>query len=343
MGGGRLTGGRERETIMARKSRKAFTLVELAALVAAGSAALSIAAVSMQPGFGKKKPDADQPAEKEAAEPANLTEALAKARASARQLKDATQIRGIGQGMIIWANSNNGKFPLPSEFDTANDTVGLNGRAKDTTANILSIMIFNGMISPELCISAAEVNPNIKQDERYEYINPKGAVRPAKALWDPGFKADFTKDQVGNNSFAHLQPSDGRLPRWADTFSSLEPIASNRAPEIEKVERKGDDAAGWTYDVTAKKDSLTLQIHGAKETWEGNVGFGDGHVDYMTRLAPQGRLEDNLWLAYTTREGKKFLDTHFADEDDDKEGSNAYLGIFVSAGKSPKDFRGIWD
>ncbi|MBX3403734.1 MAG: hypothetical protein KF699_10030 [Phycisphaeraceae bacterium] len=329
---------------MARTSRKAFTLVELAALVAAGSVAMSIAAVSVQPGFGKKKPDADQPAEKDAAQPPNLTEALAKARASARQLKDATQVRGIMQSMIIWANNNNGKFPLPSEFDTADDTVSLNGRAKDTTANILSVMIFNGSISTELCISAAEVNPNIKVDGRYEFDRPKAAIRPAAALWDPGFKADFTKDQVGNNSFAHLQPSDGRLPRWADTFSSLEPIVSNRAPEIEKVERKGDDAAGWTYEVTtAKKDSLTLQIHGAKETWEGNVGFGDGHVDFMTRIAPEGRVEDQKWLAYTTREGKKFLDTYFFDEDDDKEGSNACLGIFTTAGKSPKDFRGIWD
>lgn len=328
---------------MARMSRKAFTLAELAALVAAGAAAMCVAAVSTQPGFGKPKPDAEQPGERDGAEPPNLIESLARARAAARQQKDAVQIRAVLQSMIIWANNNNGKFPLPSAIDTADDTVDLKGRAKDTTANILSIMIFNGLIAPELCISAAEVNRNIKVDGTYEYDRPKAAVRPDKALWDPNFNADFTKEQVANNSFAHLQPSDGRLPRWTDSLDALVPVLGNRSPEIERVERTGDDAAGWTYGVTAKKDSLTLRIHGPSDTWEGNIGFADGHVEFVTRIAPEGRVEDNKWLAYTTREGKKFLDTYFFDEDDDRDGSNACLGIFTAAGSSPKDFRGIWD
>lgn len=334
---------RSREKTMARMSGKAFTLVELAALVAAGAVAMSIAVVTLQPGSGTPAPDAAQPEDKDAPRQPNLTESLLKARAQARQLRDATQIRGIVHSMVVWANNNNGTFPLPSEFDTGNDTVSLNGRAKDTTANILSILIFNGSISPELCISAAEVNPNIKVDKRYEFNHPKSAVRPANALWDPGFNADFTKGQIANNSFAHLQPSDGRLPRWADTFGELEPVVSNRSPEIEKVDRRGDEASGWTYSVTAKRDSLTLKIHGAPDTWEGNIGFGDGRAEFVTRLAPEGRVEDKKWLPYTTRDGTKFLDTYFFDEDDDRDGSNAFLGIFVTAGKSPKDFRGIWD
>jgi hypothetical protein len=121
-------------------------------------------------------------------------------------------------------------------------------------------------------------------------------------------------------------------------------VLSNRSPEVSNIERKGDDAAGWTYEKTlAMKDSLTLRIHGPPDTWDGNIGFNDGHVDFVTRIAPEGRVEDKKWLAYTTREGRRFLDTYFFDEDDDKEGSNAYLGIFTTAGKAPKDFRGIWD
>ena len=42
-----------------------------------------------------------------------LLPALGKARASARQLKDSTQIRGIHQGMILWAGNNSDKYPLP--------------------------------------------------------------------------------------------------------------------------------------------------------------------------------------------------------------------------------------
>ncbi len=333
---------------MARRHRSGFTLIDLAALIGAGAFALGFAAATAQPSFGKKKLDATppsgQPAAPATAQPGSLTESLARARASARQLKDSTQIRGILQSMVVWAGSNDGKLPLPSEHDKLDQTVSLNGRAKDTTANILSILIYNGFIAPELCINPAEANPNIKVDERYEYSSPKGAMKPEDALWDPGFKADFTKEQIANNSYAHLQPSDGRLLNWTDSFDTLQALAGNRSPELLSVERSGDETAGWTYTAkAARPDSLTLRIHGAKDTWEGNIGFADGHVAFLTQLAPTGKVEDKKWLAYTTRDDKQFLDCYFVDEEDDRNGSNGFLGIFTTAGKTPKDYRGIWD
>lgn len=312
---------------------RGFTLVELLTVIGVGATGAVMASVASQPGKPPAKSD-------DAGDPA----AMAAARASELQLKDAVQIRGITQALIVWSTNNADAFPLPSAFDGSNATVSLNGRAKDTTANIVSLLAFNGSISPELCVSPAEVNPSIKVDDRYEFVNPKASMKPADALWDPGFKADFTKGQTGNVSYAHLQPSDGRLPRWASTFSAVEPLVSNRAPELEAAKREGDEASGWTYSVkAAAKDSLTYKIHGATDSWEGNVSYADGHVEFNTRLAPNGKAKPGERLTYSTRDDKQFFDCFFVDEDDDKAGSNAYLGIFTSAGKSAKDFRGIWD
>ena len=46
-----------------------------------------------------------------------LLPALGKARATARQLKDSTQVRGIQQGMVVFANNNQDNYPLPSQID----------------------------------------------------------------------------------------------------------------------------------------------------------------------------------------------------------------------------------
>ena len=71
-----------------------------------------------------------------------LLPALGKARASARQMKDATQVRGIEQACVVFANQNQGLFPDPGKIDAANATINDNaGDHKVNTGNILSILI----------------------------------------------------------------------------------------------------------------------------------------------------------------------------------------------------------
>lgn len=352
--------------------RRGFTLVEVAAVVALlGAGAASMAVMSAAAGSGaqptfdkpKGKPGGSggdaQPEPKPA--PATPMGSLVRARASARQLKCSTQIRGITQSMIIWASNNQGSYPLPSAIDTADATVAEKGRAKDTSANIMSVLIWNGSISPELCICPAEVNKQIRAYEKYEYTMPKKAVKPNDALWDPAFSVDFTKG-AGGLSYAHLQPSGdrvekpdpkdtkrttttltGRLATWSDTYSSTEAILGDRSPEIESVTVEGDGAKGSQYTVKTKIDnSNTLKIHGAAGSWEGNVAYNDGHVMFETTLRPNPS-KDVQWARYTTKDGTKRLDTHWYDESDDADATNLFLGIFTTAGKDPKDFRGIWD
>lgn len=248
-----------------------------------------------------------------------------------RHMKDAVQVRGIQQAMAVWANSNNGLFPLPSKIDAANATVPEEGAAKDTTANILSILIYTGGISPELTISAAESNTwGIVMDDDYEFDAPKAAVDPANALWDPAFSSDFTGGKVSNNSFAHITPTG---ERWRDTFLSWQPVIGNRGPEIASITR---DALGRVKPTYVDTDSNTFLIHGARNSWEGSVAYNDNHVNFEVRVDPEG-------VTYAAADGRKLTDCLFFREADDPKVDNVLMSLWVKGGDTPLEFKGIWD
>ncbi|MEO0511347.1 MAG: prepilin-type N-terminal cleavage/methylation domain-containing protein [Planctomycetota bacterium] len=254
-----------------------------------------------------------------------LLPALGKARASARQLKDATQVRGIAQGMVLWAQDNDDDYPLPGRLDRANQTLdigaGGGGAAsatqqslKNHTGNIYSILIYNGFAPPELFVSPAEANTAvIREFENYQFDEPLAAVNPIQALWDPAFDGTPLEqnigvggqaDQVivqneGNASYAHIPPIGSRLNRWQNTFSAAEPILGNRGPRFE-LNNPGDQfGAGRTWVLFGQQvgaggtggaiqQSITLTIHGQRQTWEGNIAYNDNHVEFNTRPDPEG-------------------------------------------------------
>src|SRR5262249_22357673 len=157
--------------------------------------------------------------------------ALGKARQSARQLKDSTQVRGIHQGLVTWAQNNNDDYPLPSRIDKANNTVNAtagNEVDKDCTRNIESMMIFNGSPSVEIMISPAEADGLIKTYDTYEFDSPAGAQTTSQATWDPKFRGTpldgtplptgATQNDAGNNSYAHNIPFGKRKAKWSNSF-----------------------------------------------------------------------------------------------------------------------------
>lgn len=232
-----------------------------------------------------------------------LLPALGKARSSARQLKDATQIRGIVQGMIIWAGSNKESYPLPSLVDLNDDTVNEGqfathefGAKKDISRHIMSLLIFNGFIVPEMLISPAEANQQIRSFEQYEFTAPSQAEGdPAKALWDPAFAATPADEnrfgrQPGDKagfSFAHVPPYGKQKAKWtapsASRFNSAAPVLGNRGPVY-----SGSAASGWKVLPGSRygRYSNSNLIHGSRNTWEGNLAFSDGHTEYLTSPDP---------------------------------------------------------
>lgn len=295
-------------------ARRGFTLIELGAVIATlgvGAAALSVASP------------------------------VDKARATARQIKDATQIRNLTTSFIVWAQGNRDIYPLPSKLDTRNVTVKEIGRAKDTTANIWSLLVWNGQVTPELLVSPLENNVNIKVDNNYQNNLPTAAVKPADALWNPGFSVDFTGGKTGHASYAHLQPAGDRLKRWGNTFKDDEAIISTRGPEVTGVQYLDGDLAQPAF---ANADSNTFKMFPANSpgAWAGNVAFNDNHVEFISDHFKPGRPLKTA-LRFTDADGKALPDVTFYDEPTDPSAVNTYMGIFTAAGEKPAEFKAIWD
>lgn len=251
----------------------------------------------------------------------------------ARLIRDSNQVRGIIQGMITFAQNNKDRYPLPSVLDAENATVSALGTAKDTSANIMSILVYQGFAPVEMFVSPAEVNPNIRVMETYEFDHPKAAVDPAKALWDSAFSADFTSPRGGNLSYAHVIPAEPKPFAWANTFTATAVVLGNRGPEVRSVTKNPD---GTVTPVYANPRSNTFRFHGSPTKWEGMIGYNDNHVNYELSVSPEG-------LTYNTADGRAWPDHPFFDEPDDKDGTNAFLGIFITAGPTRRDFTAIWD
>jgi prepilin-type N-terminal cleavage/methylation domain-containing protein len=245
-----------------------------------------------------------------------LLPSLGKARDAARQIKDAANMRSIIQGMVIWGNNHQEDYPLPSRIDRGNQTIalppGVPSIVKDNTGNIFSLMIYNQIMPPELAVTPAEVNARIVKDTRYEYAYPSSAAVPEAALWDPGFaglpgEVGMTgvgtgrrdAGMFGNVSYAHTPPFGERGATWKTTYDSRQVVLSNRGPAFD------GQPGGWRLrSGPAGTDSNRLRIFGGPRTWEGNVGYNDGHVSFTTQPDPEG-------LPITYRNPINGVRTHF--------------------------------
>lgn len=252
--------------------------------------------------------------------------------------KDLSQLRGLLYGLEYWAKSNGDRYPLPSALDTQGWTVPEVGGAKDTTANIYSVLIYNGILPPDMFVSSKETNPNIVADDDYAYESPRAAVDPSRALWDPAFSADFTGPGKGNASFAHMPPVGARAELWRPNGSAQwRAVVGNRGPRISSVAYQDD---GDPDPTLANPASNTLRMNGLGGEWGGYIGFADGHVDYCDDMIG-GDMAD--MPTFRDAGGVERPDVLFFDEPEDSAGTNNFLGIFTRAGPEPGDLSAIWD
>lgn len=238
-----------------------------------------------------------------------LLPALARARRGAWQLKDGANVRAIHQGLVGFAQDHKESYPVPSKLDSNNQTEPA-GNAKDRTGNIWSIMLYAKILDPEVLVSPAEAGPIQKiTDAEYDYSSPDSAVEPLNALWDPDFKgspldntfiaslpnaAPNWNQPIGHASFAHSAIFNNRREFWGTT-QNLGTIAilGNRGPVYQNGSSNQGQLANnqeeWELlPGPTGTESATLLIHGSKSSWEGNVGYNDGHTTFELGPSPKG-------------------------------------------------------
>ncbi|MBX3378655.1 MAG: prepilin-type N-terminal cleavage/methylation domain-containing protein [Phycisphaeraceae bacterium] len=272
-----------------------------------------------------------------------LLPALGKARAAARQIKDGTQVRSIHQSMVTWAGQNQDNYPLPSSIDL-NDTISASIKQqtdpkvkfqKDLPRWMVSMLIYNGSFGPEICVSPAEVNGNIKANPYYQFSKPVAVEtnKQAQAVCDPSFAAypEQTGGDFGIAGAGGIKPSGGfsyafvpmygaRRFMWQSTFDASQVVLGNRGPwyigENGAWKLNSTDTRGDSSNKIPATSSNTLLIHGARTSWEGNVGRNDNSVAFETRPDPENLSIVYEKVASSSTAGVFKYDNLFANEDE---------------------------
>src|SRR5262249_12991590 len=150
---------------------------------------------------------------------------------------------------------------------------------------IYSLLVFAGLLKPEVLVSPFENNPHVRIATDYQFEEPRTAVDPTQALWDPGFSVTLEGPGFGHASYAHLQPSKHRKGRWSDTFVSTEMVLGTRAPQVAATSKNAD---GSVTPRLANPASNTLRFTGGGGWWSGQMAFNDHHVDRFDNALANG-------------------------------------------------------
>ena len=227
-----------------------------------------------------------------------LLPALGRAQRAAKTLNDAANIGQIHKGFLTYSNADpKGYLPLPGLIRRAAvPGVGPGGAAafvpgqgeeqqnQNNSANLYSSMIAKNFVTPDVLFSPVEENPVVRQMTNYNFqaYNPAGTGDAFGPLhWDPAFRAnihltnDGTANGVCNTSYAHLALiGDRKKLYWTNKASSNRPVMGNRGTH-------NGAFSGDNYRL-----SYTLLFHDPKDTWEGNICYGDNHVSLEKSIIP---------------------------------------------------------
>jgi hypothetical protein len=185
--------------------------------------------------------------------------------------------------MVGRANETKGKMPTPGLINR----LSYNGQqipgegeedfAQNRTQNLYSACVAQQLFNTDILIGATEVNQVVKPYTNYNYA----AYRPATDVyWDPNMKAKIDAAPGADEchtSYAHqILCGLRKSQHWRNNLDSTRPHFATRGVKNGVV--TGDDY----------EQSPTLRLHGPGKTWEGNVCFGDTHMEFVETFRPDG-------------------------------------------------------
>ena len=222
-----------------------------------------------------------------------LLPALGEARTVARQMKNSTQVRGIHQGMVTFAQSNNGYFPgvkdprgsIPADVFVTNTGSDLIDNYQNTGSVIgaypaarFMIMLNEGLFSPEYLVSPGEIRTDVLPWS----IDQGNVNNNGQTVTGGNFFYSFALPQLHTNAAgggaAALAQDLGRRLEWSETLNTSSIAITDRLIT----------APGVLNGVADTHQSIWGQRPG---DWGGSITWNDNHVEY----APSSTVENSKY------------------------------------------------
>ncbi|MEX0774494.1 MAG: type II secretion system protein [Phycisphaeraceae bacterium] len=204
-----------------------------------------------------------------------LLPALGAARRTARQMQNSTQVRGINQGCILYAQGNSEWYP------------GVNGSTGGVTANGVSSLATSSSAWGYAANSGATVTTRIAILLNGNYFTPEYAISPSEtvtAIAKPvsGTALTACSATAGCTSYAMLDidTTGNRLQEWKATTNTQGAVVSDRGKTAGAAGTAGAQGALPYASIHVSSGGLATGNNGAD--WRGSVGWNDNHVEFMT-------------------------------------------------------------
>ena len=272
-----------------------------------------------------------------------LLPALAKAQRNARSMKDSAQQKEIHQSFITFAGTHKGKLPTPGLINTLPpddpdcegiDPTGLpdlpgygcEDMGENDTQNLYSSMIAQEFFNTDILIGPTEINPIVVEDIDYDFSQFDPG---ADQYWDDSFEMNIWAEPgqgfFCNASYTHEAIcGDRKTLKWRDSQDSTYPMIGTRGVEL------GAPPSSDDY-----KKSQTLELHGPKDLWVGNVVMADNHTERIENFYPaQTTFESSEGVGGPLKDN--IFNYEFEDDDDTADGNgravpDAWLVISIFA------------
>ncbi|MFK7788048.1 MAG: DUF4190 domain-containing protein [Phycisphaeraceae bacterium] len=192
-----------------------------------------------------------------------LLPALGAARSTAQRMQNSTQLRGIHQGMVTYANSNKNHFPgLATNGEILVDGVPTGNSGDGNTPQARAWILLDGdYMTPEYLISPSET------EAIYDYAGSGPVTKDNYSYAMLSFDKTGginTNANTGEQTYAIDPATFGRSQEWGQTINSQTIVLSDR--------NTGTDA---NFGV----DSIHSDSPG---NWRGSVLWNDNHVEFAS-------------------------------------------------------------